>query len=301
MKSVLLFSGQGAQSVGMAKTLYENFDSVKSLFDRADETLGFKLSKICFEGPSSELTKTNICQPALYLHGFAVVEVLKEKGLLGDVVSAIGLSLGELTAHAFAGTYSFETGLKIVEERGRLMQMACDASNGAMASFIGATAEQVKEYCDEFDIDMSNLNCPGQVVISGETAKIEAAVAAAKERKAFKMVVPLKVAGAYHSRLMKPAQVEFEKFLAGIEFKTPSVKVFTNVTGQEVTQPDEIKKMLVSQVVSTVRWEDCVRASSTLGAEQFYECGPGGVLAGMLKRIDRALPVKSLAEIKDFE
>ena len=199
------------------------------------------------------------------------------------------------------GTYSFETGLKIVEERGRLMQMACDASNGAMASFIGATAEQVKEYCDEFDIDMSNLNCPGQVVISGETAKIEAAVAAAKERKAFKMVVPLKVAGAYHSRLMKPAQVEFEKFLAGIEFKTPSVKVFTNVTGQEVTQPDEIKKMLVSQVVSTVRWEDCVRASSTLGAEQFYECGPGGVLAGMLKRIDRALPVKSLAEIKDFE
>ena len=301
MKSVLLFSGQGAQSVGMAKTLYENFDSVKSLFDRADETLGFKLSKICFEGPSSELTKTNICQPALYLHGFAVVEVLKEKGLLGDVVSAIGLSLGELTAHAFAGTYSFETGLKIVEERGRLMQMACDASNGAMASFIGATAEQVKEYCDEFDIDMSNLNCPGQVVISGETAKIEAAVAAAKERKAFKMVVPLKVAGAYHSRLMKPAQVEFEKFLAGIEFKTPSVKVFTNVTGQEVTQPDEIKKMLVSQVVSTVRWDDCVRASSTLGAEQFYECGPGGVLAGMLKRIDRALPVKSLAEIKDFE
>ncbi len=301
MKSVLMFSGQGAQSVGMAKTLYENFDSVKSLFDRADETLGFKLSKICFEGPAEELTKTNICQPALYLHGFAVVEVLKEKGMLGNVVSAIGLSLGELTAHAFAGTYSFETGLKIVEERGRLMQMACDASNGSMASFIGATAEQVEEYCKEFDIDMSNLNCPGQVVISGETAKIEAAVAAAKERKAFKMVVPLKVAGAYHSRLMKPAQVEFEKFLSTIEFKKPSVKVFTNVTGKEVSDPVEIKKMLVSQVVSTVRWEDCVRASALLGAEKFYECGPGGVLTGMLKRIDRALPAKSLAEIGDFE
>lgn len=295
-----MFSGQGAQSVGMAKTLYENFDSVKNLFDRADETLGFKLSKICFEGPSSELTKTNICQPALYLHGFAVIEVLREKGMLGDVVSAIGLSLGELTANAFAGTFTFEQGLKIVEERGRLMQLACDASSGAMASFIGGSVDKVAEYCKEFDIDMSNLNCPGQVVVSGESAKVAAAVAAAKDRGEFKLVVPLKVAGAYHSRLMKPAQVEFEKFLAGIEFKKPSVKIFTNVTGAEVSDPDEIKKMLVRQVASTVRWEDCVRATAALGAEQFYECGPGGVLAGMCKRIDKSLAVKSLAEIGDF-
>lgn len=295
-----MFSGQGAQSVGMAKTLYENFDSVKNLFDRADETLGFKLSKICFEGPSSELTKTNICQPALYLHGFAVIEVLRENGMLGDVVSAIGLSLGELTANAFAGTFTFEQGLKIVEERGRLMQLACDASSGAMASFIGGSVDKVAEYCKEFDIDMSNLNCPGQVVVSGESDKVAAAVAAAKDRGEFKLVVPLKVAGAYHSRLMKPAQVEFEKFLAGIEFKKPSVKIFTNVTGAEVSDPDEIKKMLVRQVASTVRWEDCVRAAAALGAEQFYECGPGGVLAGMCKRIDKSLAVKSLAEIGDF-
>lgn len=300
MKTVVMFSGQGAQSVGMAKTLYENFDSVKNLFDRADETLGFKLSKICFEGPSSELTKTNICQPALYLHGFAVIEVLREKGMLGDVVSAIGLSLGELTANAFAGTFTFEQGLKIVEERGRLMQLACDASSGAMASFIGGSVDKVAEYCKEFDIDMSNLNCPGQVVVSGESDKVAAAVAAAKDRGEFKLVVPLKVAGAYHSRLMKPAQVEFEKFLAGIEFKKPSVKIFTNVTGAEVSDPDEIKKMLVRQVASTVRWEDCVRAAAALGAEQFYECGPGGVLAGMCKRIDKSLAVKSLAEIGDF-
>lgn len=300
MKTVVMFSGQGAQSVGMAKTLYENFDSVKNLFDRADETLGFKLSKICFEGPSSELTKTNICQPALYLHGFAVIEVLRENGMLGDVVSAIGLSLGELTANAFAGTFTFEQGLKIVEERGRLMQLACDASSGAMASFIGGSVDKVAEYCKEFDIDMSNLNCPGQVVVSGESDKVAAAVAAAKDRGEFKLVVPLKVAGAYHSRLMKPAQVEFEKFLAGIEFKKPSVKIFTNVTGAEVSDPDEIKKMLVRQVASTVRWEDCVRAAAALGAEQFYECGPGGVLAGMCKRIDKSLAVKSLAEIGDF-
>lgn len=300
MKSVLMFSGQGAQSVGMAKTLYENFPSVRELFDRADAALGFGLSKLCFEGPEEELTKTNICQPALYLHGFAVVEVLRQKGMLGDVVSAIGLSLGELTAHAFAGTYSFEAGLKIVEERGRLMQLACDSSRGAMASFIGADAASAAEYCQEFGIDMSNLNCPGQVVVSGEEERVAAAVAAAKERKAFKMVVPLKVAGAYHSRLMKPAQIEFEKFLAGIEFKKPSVKVFTNVTGAEVDDPEEIKRMLVRQVVSTVRWEDCVRAAAALGADQFYECGPGGVLGGMCKRIDRALSVRSLAELPDF-
>ena len=300
MKSVLMFSGQGAQSVGMAKTLYENFESVRELFDRADETLGFKLSKICFEGPSSELTKTNVCQPALFLHGFAVLEVLRQNGMLGDVVAAIGLSLGELTAHAFAGTYSFETGLKIVEERGRLRQAACDASDGAMASFIGGSVEKVAEYCKEFDVDMSNLNCPGQIVISGESAKIAAAVDAAKERKDFKIVVPLKVAGAYHSRLMKPAQIGFEKFLSNIEFKTPQVKVFTNVTGAEVSDPNEIKQMLVRQVVSTVRWEDCVRAAASLGADQFYECGPGGVLGGMCKRIDKALNVKSLAELPDF-
>ena len=300
MKSVLMFSGQGAQSVGMAKTLYENFPTVRELFERADAALGFGLSKLCFEGPSEELTKTNVCQPALYLHGFAVVEVLRQKGMLGDVVSAIGLSLGELTAHAFAGTYSFETGLKIVEERGRLMQLACDSSRGAMASFIGADAASAAEYCREFDIDMSNLNCPGQVVVSGDAVRVAAAVAAAKERKAFRMAVPLNVAGAYHSRLMKPAQAEFEKFLADIEFKKPSVKVFTNVTGEAVEDPAEIKRMLVRQVASTVRWEDCVRAAAALGADQFYECGPGGVLGGMCKRIDRALSVRSLAELPDF-
>ncbi len=301
MKTALLFSGQGAQSVGMAKTLYENFDSVRELFDRADETLGFKLSKICFEGPAEALTNTDVCQPALYLHGFAVVEVLRQKQMLGDVVSAIGLSLGELTAHAFAGTYSFEDGLRIVRERGRLMQVACEASKGAMASFIGGTPEAVEAYCKEFDVDMSNLNCPGQIVISGEAEKVAAAVAAAKERKEFKLVIPLKVAGAYHSRLMKPARDEFEKFLDPIKFNTPKVKVFTNVTGEEVSDPEQIKKMLVRQVTSTVRWADCMRGAAALGVEQFYECGPGGVLAGMAKRIDKTYNVKSLAEISDFQ
>lgn len=300
MKTALLFSGQGAQSVGMAKTLYDNYASVKELFNRADDALGMKLSSICFEGPASELTKTDVCQPALFLHGFAVVQVLKEREMLGDVVAALGLSLGELTAHAFAGTYDFETGLRIVQERGRLMQLACDATDGSMASLIGGSLEKAQEYCREFDVEISNLNCPGQIVISGETAKIGKAVEAAKERKEFKMVVPLKVAGAYHSRLMEPAKVEFEKFLAGIEFKKPNIAVFTNVTGELVSDPDTIRKMLVRQVVSTVRWEDCVRNAAKLNVEQFYECGPGGILGGTLKRIDKELPVKSLAEVQDF-
>ncbi len=300
MKIGLLFSGQGAQSVGMAKTLYANFDSVKSLFERADDTLGFSLSKYCFEGPSSELTKTSVCQPALYLHGMAVVEVLKEKGMLSEPVAALGLSLGELTAHAFAGTYDFETGLKIVAERGRLMQEACEASKGSMASLIGATEESATELCKEFDIDVSNLNCPGQIVISGESDKVAAAVSAAKERGLFKMVVPLKVAGAYHSRLMQPAADKFAKFLENFEFKSPSLSVFTNVTGGLISNPADIKDALVKQVTSTVKWSPCMQEAAKLGVEQFYECGPGGVLTGLAKRIDRSLQVKSLAEISDF-
>lgn len=300
MKTGLLFSGQGAQSVGMAKSLYESSEAVRELFNRADDALSMKLSKYCFEGPSSDLTKTSICQPALFLHGFAVVQIMRERGILGEPATALGLSLGELTAHAFAGTFSFEEGLKIVAERGRLMQEACDASQGAMASFIGGTPESVAEYCKEFDVDMSNINCPGQVVISGEAAKVAAAVEAAKGRKAFKLVVMLKVAGAYHSRLMEPARKKFEEFLEGIEFKSPRIPVFTNVTGDAVFDPIEIKKNLVKQVVKTVRWEDCVRNAAKLGIEKFYECGPGGVLAGMVRRIDKTLEIKSIAEISDL-
>ncbi|MBR4597586.1 MAG: ACP S-malonyltransferase [Opitutales bacterium] len=301
MTTALWFSGQGAQSVGMAKSLHEADADVRELFARADETLDMPLSKFCFEGPMEELTKTSVCQPALFLHGICVMTILKKRGLLEGLAAASGLSLGELTAHAAAGTYSFEDGLKIVAERGRLMQEACDASKGAMACFIGGTVDDVKPYCEEFDVDMANLNCPGQVVISGEAEKIEAASAAAKERKAFKMVVPLKVAGAYHSRLMEPARAKFEKFLENIEFKTPKLAVFTNVTGEQISDPAEIKKALVKQVVSPVKWELCVRNAAKLGIEQYYECGPGGVLTGLAKRIDKALNAKAIAEIADFE
>lgn len=301
MRTGLLFSGQGAQSVGMAKTLYAESDAVKEIFKQADEVLGFPISKYCFEGPSEELTKTSVCQPALYLHGISVVQVLKEREQLGEVQTALGLSLGELTAHAVAETYDISTGLKIVAERGRLMQEACEASAGAMASLIGGTPETAEKYCGEFDIDISNMNCPGQIVISGAAENIENAVVAAKSRGDFKMVVPLKVAGAYHSRLMEPARKKFEAFLEGIEFKSPKIAVFTNVTGERVESPEEIKKNLVSQVTSTVRWTDCMLNAAKLNIEQFYECGPGAVLGGLGRRIDKEIKIKSLAEINDFQ
>jgi len=296
----LLFSGQGAQNVGMAKSLFEANDSVKKIFATADDVLGYSLSKLCFEGPMEELTKTSICQPALYMHGICAMTVLKEKGMLNDLKSAIGLSLGELTAHAAAETYDFETGLRVVAERARLMQEACEASKGAMASLIGGTIEQVQEYCKEFDVEIANLNCPGQIVISGESDKIKEAVDAANSRKTFKMVIALKVAGAYHSRLMAPAKEGFAKFLATVEFKTPKIAVFTNTTGKQVSSSEEIKQALINQVVMPVRWEECVRNAAALNISQFYECGPGGVLAGLGKRIDKDIPIKSIADIRDI-
>ncbi len=299
MKTALLFSGQGAQTVGMAKSLFDAYDSVKKLFERADSVLGFKLSEICFEGPASELTKTSVCQPALYVHGMAVLEILRQKGILENLSAALGLSLGELTAHAVAGTYDFETGLKIVAERGRLMQEACDASKGAMASFIGGTPEDVKALCEEFDIDISNLNCPGQIVVSGEADKVAKAVEAAKGGK-FKMVVPLKVAGAYHSRLMEPARAAFEEYLKDIDFQIPSIPVFSNVSGEATSDPHTIKSNLVKQIVNTVRWEDCLRNAAKLGIDQFYECGPGGIIANMCKRIDKAIKVCPISEAQDI-
>lgn len=301
MKIALLFSGQGAQSVGMAKSLYDNYTSVKELFQCADDTLGFKLSQYCFEGPMADLTKTSVCQPALYVHGIAVVQVLRERGMIDEITAALGLSLGELTAHAIAGTYTFEDGLKIVAERGRLMQEACEATKGAMASLIGGTEEKAAEYCAKFDVDMSNLNCPGQIVISGEAENIARAVDAAKANKDFKMVVPLKVAGAYHSRLMRPARDAFANYLDTFDFNTPNIPVFTNVTGERVSAPADIKANLIKQVTSTVRWADCVNSAAKLGIDQFFECGPGGVLAGMMKRINKDYPIRSFAELRDFQ
>lgn len=299
MAKALLFAGQGAQKVGMGKSLYDGADVARRRYDEANTILGWDLAKISFEGPDAELTQTKVCQPALFVHGMALHSVLAEQGKLADVGFALGLSLGELTAYCVAGVFDFATGLKIVAERGRLMQEACEQTTGGMAAIIGESRESVAELCRDFDIEAANFNAPGQIIISGEQQKVDAAVAGGKER-GMKRVMPLKVAGAYHSRLMEPARERFEAYLAPIEFKAPQIAVFTNTTGASISDPAEIKRALVNQVVSSVLWEDCTRAAVAAGAESLWELGPGGVLSGLARRTDRDWVTRSFAEYDDI-
>lgn len=285
--------------MGMGRSLYENSAIAKALYDEANEILGWDLKTLCFEGPDEALTETKVCQPALYVQGYALFSLLKAAGKLDDVTAACGLSLGELTALAAAGVFDFATGLKLVAERGRLMQIACDATKGGMAAVIGGTPEDVQTFCDEFDIEIANLNCPGQIVISGDNARVLEAVAASKGR--FKLCKPLNVAGAYHSRLMVTARDAFAEFIKDFDFKTPEIAVYTNVTGERVSDPQIIKDALVSQVVSSVRFEDCLRNMATQNnLSDFYECGPGKVLAGFGKRIDKTLTIMPVSEFSDL-
>jgi [acyl-carrier-protein] S-malonyltransferase len=300
MSIALLFSGQGAQVVGMGKSLYEANPVAKSIYDRAAKVLPFDLKDICFNGPAETLTETRVCQPALYVQGYAIAEILRERGHLKDLKACLGLSLGELTAYAYAGVWDFETGLRIVAERGRLMQQACESSKGGMAAVIGGSREDIAKLCVAFDIQAANFNCPGQVVISGEAEKVNAAVARAKEFGPFKLVKALTVAGAYHSRLMEPARAAFEKFLQDIPFNAPKFTVYTNTTGEAVSEPSALRAALAKQVVSSVYWEDNCRAAAASGITQFYECGPGAVLAGMMKRTAPEAPVTSIAEFAEI-
>lgn len=296
----LLFSGQGAQKVGMGKSLCENSAIARDIYERANGVLPFDLKAVCFEGPQETLTETRVCQPALFTQGYAIAQILKEQGKLGDLGCVLGLSIGELTAYAFAGVWDFETGLRVVAERGRLMQDACDATKGGMAAIIGGSREEVLAFCKEFDVDAANFNTPGQIVISGEEEKIKAACAKNAETKKFKRAIPLVVAGAYHSRLMEPARAQFEKFLATIEFKKPQIPVFTNTTGALIDDPEAMRAALAKQVVSSVLWEDCVRGAVALGVTETLECGPGGVLTGMVKKIAPEVTGTAIYEFADI-
>lgn len=283
----------------MGKSLYEASAAARALYDEANDLLGWNLRQISFEGPESDLTETKVCQPALFVHGLAVVAALRELGKLPEVKFALGLSLGEVTALTAAGVFDFATGLKVVAERGRLMQLACEKSTGSMAAIIGEERAKVADLCAEFGIEAANFNAPGQIIVSGETARVDALVAAGKER-GLKRVMALKVAGAYHSRLMEPARAAFAAFLAGVSFNPPRCTVFSNTTGRIVAEPESIRTALVRQVVSSVLWEDCMRNCAAAGATEFWECGPGGVLAGLARRTEKAWVVKSFAEFTDI-
>src|ERR1700730_3819533 len=274
-KVALLFAGQGAQAVGMGKDLADQFPTAADLFRRADEILARKLSDIAWNGPIEELTRTSNCQPALFVHSLACLSILRE--LAGDfpIGGAAGLSLGELTAHAAAGTFDFENGLKLVQKRGEFMDEACAATIGGMAAMIGADENTVRRLAADEDVDVSNINSPGQIVISGERAKVEAAVAVAKEH-GIRRAAMLNVAGAYHSRLMQSAYEKLGAALIEVQMQLPRFPVVSNVTGREVKTLPEIRQTLQEQVTSTVRWVDCMERLLALGCDLFVELGPGG-------------------------
>jgi len=282
----------------MGKTLFEASGAAQALYAEAGRVLGWDLARVSFEGPESELTQTRTCQPALFVHGLALLAALGEKGLLPPVGMALGLSLGEITACTAAGVFDFATGLRIVAERGRLMQGACERSAGAMAAVIGEPRDAVARLCLEFGVEAANFNAPGQVIISGERTRIAAAVGAAGAR-GIKMK-QLNVAGAYHSRLMEPARAAFEAFLGGVAFAPPRYRILTNTTGKVVSDPAEIREALVRQVVSPVLWEDCMRGAAAAGATEFWELGPGGVLAGLARRTERSWRLRSFSEYADL-
>jgi len=301
MALALLFAGQGAQKAGMGRSLCEQSTAARTLYDEANSVLNWDLKTLSFDGPDVKLTQTSVCQPALFVHGLATLGALREAGKVpvGEPVAAAGLSLGELTAYCAAGVFDFATGLRIVVERGRLMQQACEQTTGSMAAIVGEDRTKVQELCRDFDVEAANFNAPGQIIISGEKTKVSAAVSAAKDR-GMKKVMPLNVAGAYHSRLMEPARAAFAGFLEPIRFAAPKFTVVSNTTGHAIVDPSAIKAALANQVVSPVLWEDCMRSLAAAGVTEYWELGPGGVLSGLARRIEKTWVVKSFFEMDDL-
>src|SRR5436309_15726042 len=256
--TALLFAGQGAQTVGVGKDLADKFPTARALFDRANAALGYDLASICFEGPDLELTKTENAQPGIYLVSWVAFQLLKERVPSLKFEAAAGLSLGDFTALTAAGALDFEDGLKLVRQRGRFMQEACEVTRGGMAAIIGLDEASTRQVCAEAGVELANLNCPGQIVISGAAQELARACELAKTRGA-KRAVPLPVAGAYHSRLMAGAQRKFQEALAAIVINSLATPVISNVNAQPHGPPEEIRRKLVEQVVSSVRWEDSMR------------------------------------------
>ena len=299
-KTALLFAGQGAQVVGMGKDLAEQFPSARAWFDRANAALGYDLASICFTGPESELTKTENAQPGIFLVSWVAFELLKERvpGLKFEATA--GLSLGEFTALTASGVMTFDDAIRVVRQRGRFMQEACEATQGGMAAIIGLDEAATREVCAQTGVELANLNCPGQIVISGAADKMSAACELAKTKGA-KRALPLNVAGAYHSALMASAQPKLGAALASITLAVPQVPVISNVTAQPHAAPAEIQQRLVDQVTSSVRWEESMRHLLAQGFTRFIELGPGTALGGFMKRIDKSVPVLNVADVASLE
>jgi [acyl-carrier-protein] S-malonyltransferase len=292
-KTAILFAGQGAQVVGMGQDLAQNFPTARAWFDRANAALGYDLTAICFQGPEAELTKTENAQPGIFLVSWVCWQLLQEQAPQLKFEAAAGLSLGEFTALTAAGAMSFEDGLRVVRQRGKFMQEACDATRGGMAAVIGLEVAPTREVCAAAGVVLANLNCPGQLVISGAAENIAAACDLAKVKGA-KRAIPLTVAGAYHSPLMASAQPKLREELSRIQLSAPAVPVISNVTA--APHDATVAERLVEQVCASVRWEDSMRALLAQGFTRFIELGPGTALSGFMKRIDKSAQMLNVSD-----
>ena len=300
IKTALLFAGQGAQVVGMGKDLAERFPTARRWFEQANGVLGYDLTTICFKGPENELLKTENAQPGIFLVSWICLQVIQESLPAFAFEATAGLSLGEFTALAAAGALNFEDGLRLVRLRGRFMQQACEATQGGMAAIIGLDEVATAEVCGQAGVVLANLNCPGQLVISGETEKIAQACELATAKGA-RRALPLPVAGAYHSPLMASAQPLLEAELKRVSLSSPRVCVISNVTAQPHGEPDSIRTRLVEQITAPVRWEESMRYLLPQGYTRFIELGPGTALSGFMKRIDKSAQMLNVADVASLE
>ncbi len=291
MKHAYVFPGQGAQFSGMGKDLYENNESAKALFEKADEILGFRITDIMFGGTADELKQTKVTQPAVFLHSVILAKVL---GVKPDAVA--GHSLGEFSALVVSGAVSFEDGLRLVSKRAMAMQKCCENRPGGMAAILGLDDAVVEQACADIDgvVVAANYNCPGQLVISGADEAVDAACARLKEAGA-RRALRLPVGGAFHSPLMEDARAELEQAIAEVEFHTPVCPIYQNVDAQPQTDPEKIKANLIAQLTAPVRWTQIVRNMLADGVTEFTELGPGNVLQGLIKKVDAEAAVESKA------
>ena len=300
MADCCVFAGQGAQVPGMGRDFAEADPEIMGFFDKANAVLGFDLKKTCFEGPAEELTKSNVCQPAIFVTSYAAYTALRKRKAV-DFACAAGLSLGEWGALCAAGVLDFDATLKVLEARGRFMQEACEATPSGMIAIVGATSAQLDELCAKSGCTVANVNSAAQQVLSGAKDDIAKAAAVAKEL-GIKRAIPLATAGGFHSKFMQPAREKLAPVLDSITFGVPKFPVLSNVTGKpHASDPGAIKALMLEQVTGTTNWAADIEAAKTLGATRFVEFGPGKVLSGLVKKIDATLVTANVADLATLE